>query len=146
MTEQRPKDIESSIETKLTSNDPGDQIEGKVGKYINENTSCEITAFAQPVEKIKPKGPPAGDIDVATDKYIIEVKKSTKAIKTKQIDKYTNSSNPDYFNYEGKQVVFYIDEPIDMSNKYTAEMINDMENSGIKVVNSLEELKGVIES
>ena len=145
MTEQRPKDIESSIDAKLKSNDPGDQVEGKVGKFINENTSCEITAFAQPVEKLRPKGPPAGDIDVATDKYIIEVKKSTKAIKEKQIDKYINSSNPDYFNYEGKQVIFYIDEEIDMSKKYTAEMIKDMESSGIKVVNSLEELKGVVE-
>ncbi|MDS0527711.1 hypothetical protein NNC19_18640 [Clostridium sp. SHJSY1] len=35
----------------------------------------------------------AGDIDIGTSEYIIEVKKSTKAIHMEQIDKYTNVNN-----------------------------------------------------
>ncbi|WP_310940209.1 hypothetical protein [Clostridium sp. SHJSY1] len=50
-----------------------------------------------------------------------------------------------YLNYDGKKIILYIDEKIDMSNKYTAKMIDEIKETGITIVNSLEELKGVLE-
>ncbi|MEK4053634.1 hypothetical protein MHB84_08275 [Paenibacillus sp. FSL F4-0087] len=56
----------------------------------------------------------AGDLDVVTSKQIIEVKKSTSALDMEQIDKYINSGNPKFFNHDMKEVIVYIDKPIDL--------------------------------
>ncbi|WP_242951963.1 hypothetical protein [Clostridium felsineum] len=59
-----------------------------------------------------------------------------------QIYKYADRDNPNYLNYNGKKVILYIDEKIDIHNKYTVEKINEIKEKGITVVNNLDELKG----
>ncbi|MNC83383.1 hypothetical protein D3C75_1373040 [compost metagenome] len=61
-----------------------------------------------------------------------------------QIDKYINPDNPKFFNYDMKEVVVYFDKPIDMNNKYVSENINHLKDSGVTVVNSLDELGGIL--
>ncbi|WP_242950771.1 hypothetical protein [Clostridium felsineum] len=140
--EQRPSTIIDSIKAKyIKPKNVGEGIEAKVAKFINEKTSLKVTAFGQKVENMT-KAKAAGDIDVATDKCIIEVKKSTKAIHMDQIYKYADRDNPNYLNYNGKKVILYIDEKIDIHNKYTVEKINEIKEKGITVVNNLDELKG----
>jgi hypothetical protein len=42
----------------------------------------------------------AGDIDIATEKYWFEVKKSKGAIKLEQFEKYLNAASDDYINFD----------------------------------------------
>ena len=86
----------------------------------------------------------AGDIDVATSDKLIEVKASISSVKPEQIKKYVDSCNEKFFNFEGKNVIIYIDNPIDMSNLYNIEKIEELEKFGVTIVNSLEELREVI--
>ena len=144
-TEQTPKTIPNSIESKLTNpKTKGDPIEAKVAKYINEETSSKVTAFGQKVENTTTKKR-AGDIDVATDKYIIEVKKSTSDFEVEQFNKYTDINDVKYFNYNGKKLIYYFEEPINMNKDKVAQIINTIKETGIPVVNNLEELGGVVE-
>lgn len=105
-TEQKPSTISDAIKAKCQHpKTDGDAIEGKVGRFVEEETSSKVTAFGQKVtnETIHQT---AGDIDIGTDKCIIEVKKSVKAIHMKQINKYTDINNPNYLNYEGKKLYY----------------------------------------
>ena len=43
---------------------------------------------------------------------IIEIKKSASSLKSDQIDRLINPNNPQFFNYDKKEVIVYIDEPI----------------------------------
>lgn len=145
-TEQTPSSIKDSITKKLNKpKNQGELVEAKVADYIQKNTSQEINAFGQKVNNMTTKQP-AGDIDIGTNKYIIEAKKSISAIDSdmKQLDKYTNTSNPNYLNYDSKKIIYYIDETIDMTNPGTVEKINKIKESGAIVVNSLEELGEVM--
>lgn len=103
----------------------------------------EIKGFGLKLDNIS-TGKPAGDIDVMTNNQIIEVKKSISAVKLDQIDKYVNRSNPQLFNYEGREIVLYVDEIIDTSNPQVTKMIQELNSKGVKVVNDLEELGGVL--
>ncbi|MDT0121064.1 WXG100 family type VII secretion target [Paenibacillus sp. RRE4] len=140
-TEQNSKNIPIAIESAMSSSTPGKVIEGKVGSFVQGKT--EVTGFGLKLDNIS-TGKPAGDIDVMTNNQIIEVKKSISSVKMDQIDKYVNPDHSQFFNYEGKKVVLYIDESFDKSNKYTEQMIREFNNKGVSVVNSLEELGGVI--
>ena len=145
-TAQTPSTINQSINKKAAEVNPkkiGDFYEGKVAKYIQENTSEEVTAFGQEVKNMTTKQL-AGDIDVETNNYIVEVKKSTSAIDMKQLKKYTDPNNENYLNYNNKQIVYYIDEEINMDAPGVAEKINEIKQSGAIVVNSLEELGEVM--
>ncbi|OKP79590.1 hypothetical protein A3844_28135 [Paenibacillus helianthi] len=139
--EQNPKNIPNAIESAMSNSNIGKAIEGKVGNYVQQKVG--VTGFGLKLDNIS-TGKPAGDIDVMTHNQIIEIKKSMSAVKMDQIDKYVNPSNSQFFNFEGKEIVLYIDEIIDISNPQTAKMIQELNSKGVKVVNSLEELGGVL--
>ncbi|MGX1826707.1 WXG100 family type VII secretion target [Paenibacillus taichungensis] len=139
--EQNPKNIPNAIESSLKSPNPGRALEGKVGDYVQQR--IEVVGFALKANNVT-KNEIAGDLDVVTSKQIIEVKKSTSALDMEQIDKYINSGNPKFFNHDMKEVIVYIDKPIDLSNKYVKENINHLRDSGVIVVNSLDDLGGVL--
>ncbi|MGG3504891.1 hypothetical protein ABES58_05335 [Paenibacillus lautus] len=86
----------------------------------------------------------ATDVDIATNTQIIEVKKSVGAVKIDQIDRLTNPNNIDFFNYESKEVILYIDEPLKTLNKFDLEKIEYAKSQGVTIVNSLEELGSVL--
>lgn len=139
--EQNPKNIPSAIESSVKSPNTGRALEGRVGEYVQQR--IEVVGFALKANNVT-TNELAGDLDVVTNKQIIEVKKSTSALDMEQIDKYINSNNPKFFNYDMKEVIVYIDKPIDMTNKYVKENINHLRDSGVIVVNSLDELGGVL--
>ncbi|GFN31044.1 hypothetical protein [Paenibacillus xylaniclasticus] len=140
--EQNSKNIPNAITIAKNSKNPGTAIEGKVGEFVNSKT--EVTHFGVKVENIT-TGNRAGDIDIATPNQFIEVKKSTSVLKKDQIIKYTDSNDPNYFNYQNKEVIIYIDEPINMSNPRVVELIKSIEEiPGVKIVNSLDELGKVL--
>ncbi|MCT1398470.1 hypothetical protein M4D81_05560 [Paenibacillus sp. p3-SID867] len=139
--EQNPKNIPNAIKSAMNSSNIGKAIEGKVGNYVQQRV--EVTGFGLKLDNIS-TGKPAGDIDVMTHKQIIEIKKSMSAVKMDQIDKYVNPSNSQFSNYEGREIVLYIDETIGSSSTQTVKMIQELNSKGVKVVNSLEELGGVL--
>lgn len=139
--EQNPKNIPSAIESAMNSSNTGKAIEGKVGDFVQGKV--EVTGFGLKLDNIS-TGKPAGDIDVMTNNQIIEVKKSISSVKMDQIDKYVNPNNSQFFNYEGRRIVLYIDESFDIANKQTDKMIKEFNSKGVTVVNSLEELGGVL--
>ena len=47
-------------------------------------------------------------------------------------------------NVQSKDVILYIDEPIDMTILRNVKLVEKIENIGIKVVNDINELKGLI--
>ncbi|MGF9697324.1 WXG100 family type VII secretion target [Paenibacillus sp. MABNR03] len=139
--DQNPKNIPNAIESAMNSRNSGKAIEGKVGDFVQGKV--EVTGFGLKLDNIS-TGKPAGDIDVMTHNQIIEVKKSISSVKMDQIDKYVNPNNSQFFNYEGRRVVLYIDESFDTANKQTDKMIKEFNSKGVTVVNSLEELGGVL--
>ncbi|WP_366290622.1 hypothetical protein [Paenibacillus sp. AN1007] len=139
--EQNPKNIPNAIESAKNSSNSGKAIEGKVGDYVLQKT--DAIGFGLKLEDVTNKKI-AGDIDVLTNRQIIEVKKSFSALDMKQIDKYTNPQNPLFFNYEGKEVIVYIDEALDMSNSNVINTIQELKGKDVTVVNSLDELGGVL--
>lgn len=124
----------------MNSKQKGKAIEGKVANFVQQKV--EVKGFA--LELFDEFNKRAGDIDILTEKQIIEVKKSWSAVDLRQIDKYVNSSNPYFFNFERREVVLYIDESIDLLNPKIVKDIDELENMRVKVVNSLEELEGVL--
>ncbi|CAM4440074.1 WXG100 family type VII secretion target [Paenibacillus xylanexedens] len=139
--EQNPKNIPNAIESAMNSRNTGKAIEGKVGDFVQG--IVEVTGFGLKLDNIS-TGKPAGDIDVMTHNQIIEVKKSISSVKIDQIDKYVNPNNSQFFNYEGRRIVLYIDESFDTANKQTDKMIKEFNSKGVTVVSSLEELGGVL--
>ncbi|NUU78031.1 WXG100 family type VII secretion target [Paenibacillus xylanilyticus] len=139
--DQNPKNIPNAIESSIKSPNSGRALEGRVGEYVQQR--IEVVGFALKANSVT-TSEVAGDLDVVTNKQIIEVKKSTSALDIEQIDKYINPDNPKFFNYDMKEVIVYIDKPIDMTNKYVKENINHLRDSGVIVVNSLDELGGVL--
>lgn len=112
-----------------------------MAEYVQQR--IEVLGFALKANNLT-NNEVAGDLDVVTSKQIIEVKKSTAALDMEQIDKYINSDNAKFLNHEMKEVIVYIDKPIDLTNKYVKENMDSLKNSGVIVVNSLDELGGVL--
>ena len=138
--EQSPKNIPKAIQSALNSKQIGTQIEGKVGDFVQQRT--EITGFGLEIKNsFKEK---VTDLDIETKTQIIEVKKSISAIKDEQIDRLINGKDKGFFNYEAKEVILYIDEPIPYTKPSVNNSINKIKDKGIIVVNSLEELEGVL--
>ena len=78
--------------------------------------------------------------DILTDSHIIEVKKSLSALGEKQFDKLTNPLNEKYFNYDNREVIYFI-EDVTVKNKTQADLLKMLSDKGIRVISSLDELK-----
>ncbi len=139
---QKSKNIFDSIKAKLNSSNIGTRNEAKVADFINQNTNATITDFGNNVKNSS--GVTIGDIDCATQNELIEVKSSISSVKVKQFEKYCNVNSIDYMNVENKSVILYIDDAIDYTNLSNVNKIEELKDMGVTVVNSLDELKGVI--
>ncbi|PYY28968.1 WXG100 family type VII secretion target [Paenibacillus illinoisensis] len=139
--DQHPKNINRDIDQLLNSKDSGKATEAKAAYAVRE--SKEVTAFSQKIQRAD--GNPAGDFDVVTKHEIIEVKKSLKAITdVEQFDKYVNVKHQDFFNYDQKKVILYIDKPLTNPHPNDLIKLELIKSKGVTVVNSLDELKGVL--
>lgn len=139
---QKSKNIFDSIKAKLNSSNIGTRNETKVADFINQNTNATITDFGNNVKNSS--GVTIGDIDCATQNELIEVKSLISSVKVKQFEKYCNVNSIDYMNVENKSVILYIDDTIDYTNLSNVNKIEELKDMGVTVVNSLDELKGVI--
>ena len=138
--DQGAKDMDAIIKSRLSSRRPGDILEGQVAQAVQEMGLLKgVGLKIETADKLL-----AGDIDVLTDKYIIEVKKSFGAVGKNQLDKLINPNHPNYFNFDGKDIIYYIeDATTDKIYKQKAyDMLKNTEN--VKIVHNLEELKGVL--
>ena len=71
--------------------------------------------------------------------------KSDSSLKSEQIERLINHNNPQFFNYDKKEVIVYIDEPIQgITNPETLKKIDFLEKNKVTYVNLLEELEKVI--
>ena len=142
-----PKQVSNTIEDSITKNldslNVGSKIEAEVANYIKNNTSAEITDYANKVKNSS--GQVIGDIDCATTNELIEVKKSISSVKVEQFDKYVDSTNPNYLNVDNKKVILFVEEYIDMTNPSNLAKITELQEKGVTIINGLDELKGVIE-
>ncbi|WP_408894163.1 WXG100 family type VII secretion target [Paenibacillus taichungensis] len=138
--DQHPKNIDRDVVNFLKSPDVGKATEAKVADFINKEQ--QVTAFGQKI--LKENGEPAGDLDVVTKNAIIEVKASIKAVKEDQFNKFMDKNHELFFNPEQKQVILYIDKPLNNLRSEHSQMLERIEKQGVTVVNSLEELKGVL--
>ncbi len=89
----------------------------------------------------------AGDIDILTDKYFIEVKRAFGEASIEQMKKYTDKYQEQFMNFEGKKVILYVERPIEKidSNKSIKEKYYQIVGLGVKIINSREELNSMIE-
>lgn len=71
------------------------------------------------------------------------MKKSLSALDEKQIDKLTNPLNEKYFNYNNREIIYYI-EDVTIKNKTQAYLVKIMKDRGIKITSSLDELREVL--
>ena len=143
-SKQSLKDIVNSIESKSIKNNVGDNTEAKVAKFIIQETNQKVIAFSSKVKNIN-SNQIAGDMDILTPDYIIEVKKASSSIDLKQIYKYTNSNHENYFSLGNKKIILYIDEPINISDSMIVNKIQKIKaTKKVIIINSLEDLKGVL--
>jgi len=138
--DQSPKDINRDIDNFLSSSNVGKATEAKVANFVRDET--EVKGFGQKV--LKHNGEAAGDLDVVTEDAIIEVKASIKAVKEDQFNKFTDASHDLFFNPENKKVILYIDKPLTNLRPEHQMMLENIKSKGVTIVNSLEDLKGVI--
>jgi hypothetical protein len=139
--DQHPKNINRDIDNLINSKDPGKSTEAKVAAAVRENK--EVTAFGQKIQRAD--GNPAGDLDVVTKSEIIEVKKSLKAVTdVEQFDKYVKVNHESYLNHDHKKVILYIDKPLTNLHHNDLKKLEIIKSKGVTIVNSIDELKGVL--
>ncbi len=136
------KTINENIMKFLNSTNPGYATEAKVANYINNEMGLTIEQFQNKVTTVG--GRHIGDIDVTTNKTFIEVKKSWGVVDEEQLDKYTDPYDQEFFNFENKKVILYVDKEINKTNLILSK-IKIIESKGVIIVNSLEELRKVVE-
>ncbi|WP_405155361.1 WXG100 family type VII secretion target [Paenibacillus sp. FSL K6-0108] len=139
--EHNPKNITNAIEAAKHSRDTGKVVEGKVGEFVDRHVG--VTGFGVEIKNADNKLR-VTDLDVVTNSQIIEVKKSAGAVKTDQIDRLVDMNNKEFFNYKKKEVILYIDAPLENTGRIASEKIDHIKSKGVKVVNSLEELREVL--
>ena len=138
--DQNPKDMEAIITSRLASDANGNLLEGQVAQAVQETGLLRgVVLKMERADKSL-----AGDIDVLTDKYIIEVKESFGAFKKKQFLRFTDPTHPDYFNFDDKGIIYYIGDK-NVKSFHEQKALNLLESTeNIIVVYDLEELKGVL--
>ncbi|CAG7651984.1 PrsW family glutamic-type intramembrane protease [Paenibacillus allorhizosphaerae] len=138
--DQHLKNINRDIDNALNSSNVGKATEAKVADFVRKES--EVKGFSQKV--LKNTGEAAGDLDVVTKDAIIEVKASIKAVKEDQFNKFTDPNHDLFFNPENKKVILYIDKPLSNLRPEHQTMLENIKSKGVTIVNSLEDLKGVI--
>ncbi|GGH72400.1 hypothetical protein GCM10008014_58730 [Paenibacillus silvae] len=139
--EQNPKNIPHAIDAAKNSRDTGKVVEGKVGEFVESHVG--VTGFGVEVKNVDNKLR-VTDLDVVTNSQIIEVKKSAGAVKTDQIDRLVDINHKEFFNHNKKEVILYIDTPLENTGRIASEKIDYVKSKGVKVVNSLDELREVL--
>ncbi|MBA9025748.1 PrsW family intramembrane metalloprotease [Peribacillus huizhouensis] len=140
--DQSPKNINIAINQFLNSKDVGKATEAKVADFVRNKTEVKVKAYAQKVEKSD--GQFAGDLDVVTKDAIIEVKTSIRSVKVDQFNKFTDPTHDLFFNPENKKVILYIDKSLSNLRPEQKAMLETIKSKGVTIVNSLEDLKGVL--
>ncbi|KGP84614.1 hypothetical protein P364_0104165 [Paenibacillus sp. MAEPY2] len=138
-TKQGSKDIDAIIEKNLKSSKAGDVLEGEVAQTVKGTGRLQGTGIQLKLQD----DTIAGDIDVLTDSHLIEVKKSLSAVSKKQFDKLTDPLNEKYFNYDNKEIIYYI-EDITVNNRTQENLVKMIQNKGIKIISSTNELEEVL--
>ena len=142
ITKQTGKSIDGSIASKLNSPNIGSKVEAKVADYIKNDMGIELTDFGNKVKNST--GQVIGDIDCATKDVLIEVKSSIASVKISQFIKYVDNSDAQYINVLSKKVILYIDEPLVELNSINTQKLNELKKMGVEIVNSINEMKGVV--
>lgn len=107
-----------------------------------QKTYREIINETNIVNLSEKQGNQMGDIDVVTDRFIIEVKNSSNSVTSaSQFDNYINPTNANFFNFGNKQVILYVREG---GVNYNKQIFIDIQNKGVIIVDSLEKLIEVI--
>ena len=148
--EQRSNSIPNAIDSAINNSRSSRALEGRVADFVNQNTDG-VTGFNVEVLRHNPANPNGqpirnGEIDVATSRHIIEVKESTSAFDPEQIRRLTVADNGRFFNHDNKQVIVFIEQPIDWSNPFIANDLQEARHNGAIIVNSLEALGRVLRS
>ncbi len=138
--DQSPKNINRDIDNFLNSSNVGKSTEAKVADFVRKES--EVIGYGQKV--LKNTGEAAGDLDVVTKDAIIEVKASIKAVKEDQLNKFTDATHDLFFNPDNKKVILYIDKPLSNLRPEHQTMLENIKSKGVTIVNSLEDLKGVL--
>jgi len=132
-------DVPPMIEAKCNSTDTATRLEGEVAQVTSQNTTVEAVGL-----KIKtPAGGQTTEVDIVTTDYIIEVKTSSADIDYGQLARLTQPGDPGYFNYARKGVIYYIEDTTSAAPQDAAKLAA-LENAGVKVVSSADELIGVL--
>lgn len=116
--------LKIKIKKALVSSDPDIRLEGQVAQKVGKRTE----RFQ---EEVIVDGRRIGEIDIETDKAIIEVTSGEGNHKVKQMRKLINNSD---INPTGKKVVLY-------SPNITSGRAKAIENIGGRVIRSLDELE-----
>jgi len=142
--EQTPKDMDAIINANLSSGKEGRVLEGKIAQIVKESGTLEATGLK--IETLSKQ--PISDIDIlassGANRYIIEVKNSVGAIDKRQLDKQINPNGEGFFNHEGREIIYYISDPIP-NGKKEIEKLKLLEDNNIKIFSSREELRGLFE-
>ena len=151
ISEQGWKNIESSVQSRLSSKNPGKLLEGKVADYIMNNTNETIERIGADAKALSGEklsiddiGKKIGDLDIMTDNYLIEVKKSVQNADLDQIKKYVDINNPKYINIGDKKVILYIDSGLEGAGNIKLKEIAEIKELGVPVVTELEELGRIL--
>ena len=72
------------------------------------------------------------------------MKKSAGSIERSQIDRLIDIDNDTFLNYDRKEVILYIDEPLSRANSNALRDIEYAREKGVIIINSLEDLRKVV--
>lgn len=118
----------------------GEIAEAKTFQEVVDNNLGTVESFRSKVFDFSngKQGNQMGDIDVATDCFIIEVKNTSNSVTSaSQFDKYTDPTNANFFNFGNKQVILYVREG---GVNYNKQLFIDIQDKGVIIVDSLEKL------
>jgi len=128
--------------------DSGDVLELKVMEVVRDMGL--LTGFGVNIIRGtgKPKRGNAGDIDVLTDDFIIEIKASLNAFNNdiNKVDKFADPMNKDYFNHDDRMIIFFIDNiVVEPSVQHIWDRLKFWEGEGrIMIVDCVDELKNIL--
>lgn len=145
ITKQSTSDMQNAANTILKNAEVGKATTGEIAEAktfqeIVDNNLGTVESFRSKVFDFSngKQGNQMGDIDVATDRFIIEVKNTSNSVTSaSQFDKYTNPTNANFFNFGNKHVILYVREG---GVNYNKQIFIDIQDKGVIIVDSLEKL------